>query len=76
MLPDKESQRMWGEFGYEGTMCDRAIRSDNLEDFQECVRRGYMDKDSDVMGAQSIVDLCRKKKAVKCLAWARKEGWE
>lgn len=76
MLPSKESSKNWGMFGYEGTVVDNAIKQDSLDDLKECVKRGYIDKTTDVMGARSIVDLCVKKKAAKCEKWLRSEGWD
>ena len=63
MLPDRNSQKEWGIFGYEGTLCDRAIHGDNLEDLKERIERGFMEPNSEVIGARSVLDLCIKKKS-------------
>lgn len=77
MLPDRWGPATnWGMFGYEGTVVDNAIKKDALDDLKECVKRGYIDATTEVMGACSVVDFCAKSKASKCEAWLRSQGWQ
>lgn len=73
LFPPKESRPHWGWFGYEGTMCDSAIRADNPAMIEECVRRGWINANSEMMDGKTILQECEKK-APKCAAKLREIG--
>lgn len=49
IFPPRGTHGNWGWFGYEGSMCDRAIRADNPKMIAECVRLGWINPASEMM---------------------------
>ena len=70
MIPPKTNEH-YGFFGYEGAMCDRALRSDNAEMLKECIERGWIDADTEVLGAGSVIEFCERRGFAKCGAVLR-----
>ena len=67
LLPTQDENENYGFFGYRGAMCDRAIRTDNPKMLAECIEKGFVDATSEVLGAGTVLDYCRKI-APKCAA--------
>lgn len=65
LLPPKTNEQ-YGFFGYEGAMCDRAIRARNLPMLRECMDRGFMDADTEVIGFKNVVDFCEARGYPEC----------
>lgn len=74
-LPEKQSGTKYGLFGYEGAMADAAVRTDNAENLIECIRRGYIDKDTKTVFDHSMIEHCRLFGAVECEKALIKLGW-
>lgn len=64
----------WGLFGYEGTMCERAISVDRVDMIVECFERGWINPNSTTMMGETIPEFCDKKGASKCAAKLRELG--
>jgi len=73
LFPPKESRTHWGLFGYEGSMCDSAIKGDNPAMMEECVRRGWINAKSEMLDGKTILQECDAK-APKCAAKLREIG--
>ncbi len=56
----------YGFFGYEGAMCDSAIRSDNAPMLKECIERGWIDSDTCVLGFRNALQFCEARGFEKC----------
>lgn len=65
LLPPQEN-RQYGMFGYAGTMCDNAIRADNPAMLQECIDRGWIDADTQLLMGGTVLEFCDKKGFSKC----------
>lgn len=60
----------WGWFGYEGSMCDRAIALDRPDMIRECVQRGWINPKSEMLDGKTILQQCEKV-APKCAEFLR-----
>lgn len=60
----------WGLFGYEGSMCDIAIKADRPDMMAEAVRRGWINAKSEMLDGKTILQECEKR-APKCAAKLR-----
>lgn len=72
----KRSDHFYGFFGYEGYMCDKAIRTDNVEAFLACVENEWLDKDCKTLDGHSMVTYAERYGAKECAAEMRKMGWQ
>jgi hypothetical protein len=65
LLPEQIEGQVYGFFGYKGNMCDRAIKGDNAPMLRECVERGFVDADSEMLNGLTVLAYY-KKVAPKC----------
>ena len=65
LFPPKDPTKGYGWFGYEGAMCDRAIRADNPDMLAEAVARGWINADSEMLDGKTILQYCERV-APKC----------
>ncbi len=75
VLPAKENIS-YGLFGFEGAMCDRAIRSDNKEMLMECIKKGFINADSKTLFGDTIVKHADRFCAKQCATYLRELGWK
>ena len=71
LLPPQGSGQ-YGWFGYQGAMCDRALRSDNGPMLQECIDRGFIDADCEVLGFGNVLKFCEARGYTACAEVLRK----
>lgn len=79
IFPPKE-ERGYGLFGYEGSMTDMAIWTNNVEQISEAVRLGWIVPETETFDGMRLVKVAKKrgspdvaKKLVE-LGW-KNEGW-
>lgn len=58
LFPPKEPNKGYGWFGYEGAMCDLAIRADRPDMLAEAVARGWINADSEMFDGKTILQHC------------------
>jgi len=68
------SKHGYQAFGWEGTICDRAIRADNVEAVQWIIDQGIIDKDTKTFYDTPIRRLCAER-APKCEQLLAKLGY-
>lgn len=71
LFPPKDPNKSYGWFGYEGAMCDRAIRADNPEMLTEAVKHGWINANSEMLDGKSILQHCERV-APRCAEALRK----
>ena len=63
------------EYAYRAVNVDRAIRTDDLPRLKEAVANGWIVKSSRCFDESTVIDYCDHRRAAKCAAWLRDEGW-
>lgn len=76
LLPEYNPSAHYGYFGYTGACCDLAIRSDDIQRVEECVTRGYMDKDTRTLDGLGMVKYAKKYGALRVAAKLVELGWQ
>ena len=74
LLPAKAHNQQYGFFGYEGAMCDRAIRADNRPMLKECIDAGFIDANTEVIGFKNALDFCERRGFKQCAEVLRTAG--
>ena len=78
MIPDKDVTKpnQYGAWGYEGWACDQAIRTNNVDDVKEVIKRGYMDKNTETFDGYGMIAYAKKFKANDVAEYLASQGWE
>jgi hypothetical protein len=58
LLPPYNPTQTYGNMGYRGAMCDRAIRADNAPMLKECVKHDFIDQNSEMFDGKMILQFC------------------
>lgn len=74
-FPPKEPNRRYGLFGYEGMMCDLAIWTDNVEQIEEAVERGWIIPETQSLDGMRMVKVARKRGAERVAKRLIELGW-
>ena len=59
-LPEFNPTGHYGYFGYQGACCDSAIRANRVDMLEECIERGYINKESKTLDGLGMVKYARK----------------
>jgi len=58
LLPPYVPGNTYGNLGYRGAMCDRAIRADNAPMLKECIKREFIDERCEMLDGKTILQFC------------------
>ena len=76
VLPEYNPKGNYGYFGYQGVCCDMSIRSNSVPKVQECIERGFMNKDTRTLDGYGMVKYARKYGAEDVAAKLVSLGWD
>ena len=80
-LPPREflpngAERGYLFFGYPSHCIHHGLQNDDPECLAECQKEGYLNQQCKTLDGYSMVEVSERKKATKCAAWLRENGYK